>query len=261
MAYKGAGVELRMPSAAAVRRFASKLADETKRETVSFDVPVSVVYPAGFSPDIPDDGKGGEASGWVRVTHGADGSWGARALGPDTRAGQYMAESVQCVLEARRPSHAIKDAGNLLDRRKRRQASIGATLGTGHSDWVRAGYDRDTKTLILETANGAAGYVMSEKAYQAMYNVCTPEKVYQAIYNGCTAARAYQMVRQGKLQRVEVRGCKKCDRYFARLNGASRHTCPPKEASREDMAAGAAEAAGSTIHAAVAWLKALLDRK
>jgi len=221
MAYRGAGVELRMPSAAAVRRYASHLAAKTGQETVTFDVPVSTVYP---------DGAGHrEVSGWVRATRAPDGSWATRALGSRSEGAEYVAESVQCVLEARRPSRALREVGDLLERRRQRKEKLGVKLVTMRSTWVRqVGYDYATGTVLISTGQNTYGYR-------------APERTYQALAGSFSPGRAYNLLLRGKAQRVDVVECGACGRYYTQVDGASRHKCPTKEASRQAMSAAMAD--------------------
>ena len=230
MAYQGGGVQLRMPSAAAVRRYASRLAEQTGQKTVTFDVPVSTVHPDG------------ELSGWARVTRGPDGSWATRVLGARSQetGAEYVAEAVQCVLEARRPSRALKEVGDLLERRRQRKEKLGVKLVQMRSTWVRqVGYDYSTGTVIVSTGQRTFGY----KA---------PERTYQAIASAYSPGRAYNMLLRGKAQRVDVVECPDCGRYYAQVDGASQHRCPPKEASRQAMATGSDEVSGTITKAALA---------
>jgi hypothetical protein len=221
MAYAGAGVEVRMPSVAAVRRYASRLSGGTGQEAVTFDIPVSAVYPDG------------EVSGWVRATCGADGTWATRALGAHdegahTKAGEYVAESVQCLLEARRPSRALREVGDLLERRRQRRVSTGVKLAPARSSWVRkTGYDYATGTLLVSTGRHNYGYRASERSYQVIANTWSP-------------GRAFNLLVRGKAQRVDVVECDKCGRYSAQIDGAGKHRCPPQEASPQAMSARAA---------------------
>jgi hypothetical protein len=241
MAYRGAGVELRMPSAAAVRRYASKLAVETGQEAVTFDLPVSAIYPDTNRP------QGREVSGWVRATRGPDGSWATRALGfpaagPDAKARDYVAEAAQCVLDARRPSQALRDAGDLLERRNRRRGELGVKLApTPLSTWVRqAGYDRSAEVLVISTSRGSYAYKVPERAYQAIAGSQSP-------------GRAYNLLVRGKAQRVEVAECENCGRWSVKADGRGRHRCPPQEASRQAMATEGARAIAGIAGAALGF--------
>lgn len=219
--YAGAGVGIRMPSVAAVRRYAAKLAEGTNGP-VTFDVPVSASHPDG------------EVSGWVRVTRSPDGSWASRALGfpHDDKGREYISEGVQCLLEARRPTRALSEVGDLLERRRQRRSEMGVKLRPTKSTWVRqVGYDYETGTLVVSTGSHVYGY----KA---------PERTYQAIANAYSPGRAYNLFVRGKVQRVDITECEKCGRYSAQVDGEGHHRCPPSEAPRAAMAARAARIEG-----------------
>lgn len=241
MAYRGAGVELRMPSAAAARRYAAQLSDATKQATVTFDIPVSATYPG-------KDGDVAEVSGWVRATRSGDGSWSTRALGFPSDdevpgAGAYVAESTQCVLEARRPSRALRDVGDLLERRRQRHAKLGVKLKETRSTWVRQiGYDYTGGAMIISTGEHTYGYKTSPGTYQAIASSYSP-------------GWAYNRLVRGKSKRVEVVECPSCGRYFTKVNGAGKHKCPPKEAGRKEMADGD-DATGGITKAALAYWRA-----
>lgn len=200
MAYAGAGVSMRMPSVTSIRRYAS----ETKQAT--FDVPVTASYP------------GGEVTGWVRVTRSEDGTWATRGLGFSKEASAYVAEAVQCVLEARRPSRALADTGNLLERRRQRAAQIGTHIAEVRSSWIKAaGYDKATGTMVLTTATHEYGYRVPSEVFSRVTTARQPGGVFN------------QMVR-GRATRVEVRQCERCQRFSADLVS---HRCPPREAQRQ----------------------------
>ena len=129
MAYVGENVALRMPSVSAINSFSDANGiGKAKGET--FDVPVSAQFP------------GGQIDGWVRVAPGEDGTWATQGLGFTAEQSAYVAESVQCVLESRRPSRALADAGDLLERRRQRAAELGTTLQPMRSSWIKdVGYD------------------------------------------------------------------------------------------------------------------------
>ena len=210
VAYKGAGVVMRMPSVTAIRRYAGELAKsdafDPDTETVTFDVPVTAISP------------GGEVTGWVRVTHSLDGTWATRALSFPPEARAYVAEASQCVLEARRPTRALAETGDLLDRRRLRAAEIGAKLDHVRSSWIRAaGYERASGTMVVTTATHEYGY----KVPAAVFSRVRTSKQPGGVFN--------QLVR-GRAQRVEVRQCEKCGRFTAA--DIVTHRCPPKEAHR-----------------------------
>lgn len=91
-----------MPSATAIRGFA-----ERTGQGATFDVTVSGKV----------DGK--ELTGWARVRQTSPGVWSARILGePESPLG----EAVSSVLEARRVTHALRNAGDLVQRHRKRAA-------------------------------------------------------------------------------------------------------------------------------------------
>lgn len=199
MAYSGAGVELRMPSVTSIRGFAM----ETRG---TFDVPVVATYP------------GGSVSGWVRVTRLSDGSWASRGLGFSPEASSYVAESVQCLLEARRPSRALAEVGDLLDRRRQRAAKLGIRPQPVRSSWVRSvGYDPASSTMVMSTSSSASyGYAVPPSVFQSMLTSEAPGRVFNARIKG----RATQ---------VRVVQCASCSRFHRE---DAEHRCPPKEAPR-----------------------------
>ena len=209
MAYAGAGVSMRMPSVASVRRYALELAAssgvDSSTRSVTFDVPVTATYP------------GGEVTGWVRVTRSEDGGFATRGLGFSKEASAYVAEGVQCLLEARRPTRALAETGNLLERRRQRAAQIGTHLAEVRSSWIRAaGYDKATGTMVLTTATHEYGYRVPPDVFTKVTTARQPGGVFN------------QLIR-GRATRVEVRQCERCQRFTADVTA---HRCPPREAPR-----------------------------
>ena len=200
MAYQGAGVSMRMPSVTAIRAFAKDSGNAT------FDVPVTADYP------------GGEVTGWVRVTRTDDGSWATRGLGFTPESSAYVAEAVQCVLEARRPTRALHDTGDLLERRRQRAAQIGTKVEHVGSAWIKsAGYDKATGTMVVTTAAHEYGYRVPPEVFSEMSRSRKPGRVFNQVVRGVAA-------------RVEISRCERCERYTADL---TTHHCPPKEAPRQ----------------------------
>lgn len=107
--YEGAGVSLRMPSAASIRSFAST------QKGKSFDIPVEGSY------------DGGTVSGWVRCTAGDDGVWMTEGLGFENNQKQ-VAEAVSAVLESRRPTKALSGWESMDQRRAERMRRAGAKI-------------------------------------------------------------------------------------------------------------------------------------
>lgn len=205
MAYSGAGVFLRMPSATSIRRYAAEIGGQEGKST-TFDVPVSSIYP------------GGEVTGWVRVTRSPDGSFATRGLGFSRESSAYVAEAVQCVLEARRPSRALAETGDILERRRQRAARIGTTVESIRSSWIKSsGYDKATGTMVVTTATHQYGYKVPAEVFTKVTESMAPGGVFN------------QLVR-GRAKRVEVRQCALCQRFTADMD---LHRCPPKEAQRQ----------------------------
>jgi len=209
MCYTGSEVRLRMPSVAAVRSY-EQATDPPKRPGGTFDVPVSATFP------------GGEVSGWVRVIRDKDGGWATQGLGFSKAQSAYVAEAVQCVLEARHPTMALAQAGDILERRRMRAAQIGAAAERIRSKWLNAAaYEPATKTMVVvageETGNRRTyGFASDTAAFLAMVRSPAPGRVFN------------QQVR-GRATRVAVNECSQCGRFTA--EGVS-HRCPPVPSER-----------------------------
>ena len=199
MCYRGAGMAVRMPSVTSVRRFAKESGSTT------FDVPVSAVHP------------GGEVTGWVRVTRGADGSFAVRGLGFSQTDSAYVAESVQCLLEARRPSRALAEVGDILERRRSRAAALGARVEPVRSGWVeKLGYDKATGTMVMTTGARRYGYDI-------------PIDTYREVASSRSPGRVFNRLVKNRSTRIEVNECPNCHRIHV---ATVEHRCPPKEGPR-----------------------------
>ncbi|MHB8318133.1 MAG: hypothetical protein ACYDEP_02710 [Acidimicrobiales bacterium] len=211
MSYVGAGVTLRMPSVSSIRSFSNASVDG-KRPGETFDVPVSAQFP------------GGAISGWVRVVRGADGTWGTKGLGFTREQSAYVAESVQCVLEARHPSRALSEVGDLLERRRQRAAALGAVPQQVRSGWIKdVGYDQATSTMVMSTnVNSGARH----------YGFRVPFKAFQRLIQSKRPGAVFNSTIRGHSKRVTVSECEKCGRFTA--DGVS-HRCPPKPSPRHEM--------------------------
>lgn len=208
MSYVGSGVALRMPSVASIKSF-SKSTVPGKAPGETFDLPVSAQFP------------GGEVSGWVRVSVGKDGTWATQGLGFTPEQSAYVAESVQCVLESRRPSRALGEVGDLLERRRRRAAEMGAVVQDVKSTWIKsAGYDRATGTMVMRT---------DSKSGPRSYGFKVPPSVYQAVVEAPKPGVVFNHSIRGRAQSVSVAECPQCGRFTA--DGGS-HRCPPQPSQR-----------------------------
>jgi hypothetical protein len=213
MNYTGAGVSLRMPSATSIRRF------EKLNPGRSFVVPVT--------SDTPD----GPVTGWVQVTRQAPGDrWGARAGGFPANGGDQVGEAVAAILESRRVTAALSQAGDLSARRAARLSMEGQRIKKvttsgfiqGHS------YDENTNTLLVAMHDQTYGYD------------CTREDVaaYMAASRDTSVGRAYNSIIKGHRDRVEVDSCGKCG---AVTRASIQHRCRVKATA--GAGAGAYESA------------------
>lgn len=206
MSYRGAGVQVRMPSAASIRRFSEQCGSAT------FDVPISIVG---------TDGKA--RAGWVRMTRCDDGTWASRALGMGNGpAAAEAAEAVSATVEARRPGRALEAVGDLLERRRQKVASAGVRPKRISSTWVTGlGYEPANKVMVMTTRREVYGYRVESHVYGRLAAASSP---------GAT----FNEVVKGRAKRVEVVGCAYCGRF--NLADAA-HRCPPREVARPGTAA------------------------
>jgi hypothetical protein len=202
MSYSGGGVSVRMPSVASVKRFAAQSPSAT------FDMPMSVTYP------------GGSAQGWVRVTADAGGQWAVEPLGfrEGTKAGAYVAEAVSAVLEARRPTRALADTGDLIEAHKNRIDTVGgALLERRPSAWIDGlGYDRRSEMMVMRTNGRVYGYTV-------------PPKVFEQLRDAASPGRTYNRTVRNKAVRVPITQCDSCRRFH---NELAEHRCPVVAAER-----------------------------
>jgi hypothetical protein len=186
VAYAGAEVTVRMPSVTAIKRFQRQSGHPT------FDVPISAIYPDG------------SAQGWVRVTAGPDGRWAATPLGfHDAQAAGYIAESVVSVLEARRPTRALAEVGDLLARhRERLTGGDGIALTRPDSSWIDGlGYDPGAGVMVMTTRGREYGYRV-------------PPSVYEAVINSPSPGAAYTRWVRNRAERVGIERCGNCNHFY-----------------------------------------------
>lgn len=208
MAYVGNDVAIRMPSATSIKDFAAASVPG-KGIGETFDVPVSAQFP------------GGQIDGWVRVVKGENGTWATQGLGFTSEQSAYAAESVQCVLESRRPSRALREAGDILERRRGRAAELGAPVVPIASTWIKeAGYDKATGTMVI-TTEGKTG--------KKIYGYDVPIAVYLRVAKGEAPGRVFNATIRGKTTTVSVKDCGECGRVYA----TPTHRCPVKASTRK----------------------------
>lgn len=204
MLYEGAGVAMRMPSATAVRRFANELNGEP------FDLPIEASYP------------GGSAQGYVRVQRGADGRWLTHAVGVDTstpegrRRYAYMSEAVSAVLEGRRPSLALGEVTDLMERRRERRQQVGERLQAPatESPAVRGvGYTAATRTMFVQLRSRVYAYTdIDPETFEKLRRSYTPGRFYNDTVKGRKPAQA-------------AVSCEVCGNYFV---ASVQHHCRPQ---------------------------------
>ena len=193
MAYKSAdgSFAVRMPSATSIKAF--------ERQTgTTFDVPVSA---------LSSDGR--VVSGWVRVTRSGT-SWATTELGDFGPSGIEVSEAVSCVLEARRPSRALAQAGDLRRRRAEKVARNGVTVVPVPSTFI--------DTIAYDTSSGIMGVTIRGKTYG--YQV--PESSFDSVRVDRSPGRVYNRLVKGR-PRMAVDKCEQCGRF---TSAATTHTCP-----------------------------------
>lgn len=172
--YEGAGVSVRMPSATSIKSFSKDRSYET------FDIPVQV------------EGKGGTTvSCQVRVTQTGPNSWSTQALNMPEGAAAKVSESVNAVLESRRPTLALKDVektyeGGLAERRKKRMETGGTKLDTiDSSSFIRAaGYNREAGEMYITLNERKYGYQVDQETYNYLRNSQSAGRVYNRYIKG-----------------------------------------------------------------------------
>ncbi|WP_292716246.1 KTSC domain-containing protein [Microbacterium sp. 13-71-7] len=196
--YEGSEVTLRMPSVASIEAFA-------RQTGTTFDMPVEAATPRG------------PVTGHVRVTRHEDGRWSVSAVGMPQAEGAYAAEAVNAVLETRRPSLALHDIKDVLQRRRERIAAAGVRLRrVDASSWITGiGYNEADEQLVVEMNGRTYGYHVSREAYQETLEAPSVGRAYNAFVKG--------------QPRYEVAQCERCTRYY---NASNTHRC----ASQHDTA-------------------------
>ena len=198
--YQGNGNAIRMPSKAAISRFA-------KDPGGTFDLPVEFA------------GKdGGLVSTNVRCTQVAAGVWHVTACGrPASKAEVAAAEAVRAVLEAQRPTLALESAKDLM-RRAESHAPVGAIRRTpvATSTFIKAaGFGRRTPVVTVEMHGKVYGYSVPLSDASAFASV---------IRQGGSVGAAYNEHVKGK-PRVEIRDCRRCGAQVPVGDGLPAHIC------------------------------------
>jgi hypothetical protein len=209
MCYSGSGVSVRMPSATSVRRFSAE-------QPGTFDVPVTAEI------------GGASVQGWVRVTRTGD-RFHTSALGFGAGAEPHVAEAVSAVLEARRPSMALRECGDLLERRRARLEAAGTPLQPVSSSWIDSvGYEDDSDTMVVTTKRGDTyGYDVGRSTFDTIVESSSP-------------GRAYNELVKGRTDRKQVSRCQACARF---TTAGAPHACAASHRARTTGAERANEQA------------------
>ena len=169
--YSSGEIAIRMPSAAAIRRYSTELGGGT------FDVPISAEGPAGRP-----------IAGHVRVTETSPGCWSVAAVNMPKGADAKIAEAVNAVLEARRPTFAldqVEKAGGLLEKARERRAAAGVELSDVNSTWIRgAGYNDETGEVVLDLLGRRYAYEVPRGVYEYVMSAPSPGSAYNALIKG-----------------------------------------------------------------------------
>lgn len=209
MCYSGSGISVRMPSATSVRRFSTE-------QPGTFDVPVSAEL------------DGATVQGWVRVTRTGD-RFHTSALGFPGGSDAHVAEAVSAVLEARRPSMALREAGDLLERRRARLEAAGTPLQPVNSSWIASvGYEDESSTMVVATKRGDTyGYAVDHSTFDRVAGSSSP-------------GRTYNELVKGQADRKQVTRCEACARF---TTAGAPHVCAAAHRARTSGAERANEAA------------------
>ncbi|MGR6900398.1 hypothetical protein [Glutamicibacter sp. V16R2B1] len=195
--YKGSGIELRMPSATAIKEFAKAINDEV------LDIPIEMKTASGAT-----------LHSWVRAVKTASGEWQTTTLGKHgaSSGGHQAAEAVAAVLEARRPTVALEEVGNLLDRRREKSARTGTRSG-GKSLFGGAykdiAYDSVTKILSVNYVGKVIGRLVEPQVAKEFLSSTNPHATWNKFIRPAV--------------NVWVEECPECRR---RYSIDANHTCP-----------------------------------
>jgi hypothetical protein len=197
MSYAGKDVTVRMPSASAIKRFAYNNAG-------TFDVPVTATFP------------GGAVSGWLRVTQNGANEWSVQGLNFPAGDSEQVAEAVSAILEARRPSTALRDAGDLRARRAARIEAAGVAIRPSPNDSfiTGAGYDQKHGVLAVKIGSRVYGYELAADRVKAFGNSSSIGAAYNRLIKGRNA--------------TEVVECQRCHRFNV---ATASHRCPSKHSA------------------------------
>ena len=205
--YEGAGVEVRMPSATAMRRYASKIKGDT------FDMPVTAAYP------------GGSVTGWVRCTRYGDHDWSVQPLGfSDKRGGAIVSEAVESIACAKRPRMALHQAGDALLKRRLQKADNPQMVDTHKkSSFINAvGYRESDQTAIVSIRSRRKGETQDTVR---TYGYPVPRENYEKMVKSGSLGAAYNAYLKKVAKSIPMSACKRCQASYP---STSAHKCPDK---------------------------------
>ncbi len=201
--YSSNGFSLRMPSAASIHRFAAI-------NRGAFDIPVEAT-----------NAEGRTVTAWVRTVQHQPGSWSVSGLGFGGVTDAQVSEGVASVLEARRPSFALRRAGDLIEKHRQRVADEGTRLRGLRSGWISAvGYSDTDGLLVMRTraTTDTHGNPVPAKAYGSMVS----RETFEELKTSDRPGTIYNLMVKGSPGQM-VRTCPTCSRVFP---AARAHTCP-----------------------------------
>lgn len=203
MTYEGNGFTLRMPSATSIRSFSAA-------GRGAFDIPVEAT-----------DEHGRCITAWVRAVQHKPGHWSVSGLGFGGATDAKVSEAVASVLESRRPTAAVRQAGDLIEKHRQRLADRGESLQPVRSGWIAAvGYSDADRIVMMHTQarTNAAGLHVPGRTYATQ----VPPEVFEELQTADRPGAVYNRLVKGRPGQM-VASCGRCGRTYA----ASRaHDCP-----------------------------------
>ena len=221
MTYTGNGFALRMPSATSIRSFSAA-------NRGAFDIPVEAT-----------DEHGRSITAWVRAVQHKPGHWSVSGLGFGGVTDAKVSEAVASVLESRRPTAALRQAGDLIEKHRQRLADRGETLQPVRSGWIAAvGYSDVDRMVLMQTrptTNAAGDYVASKT-----YATNVSREIFEDLRSADAPGAVYNRLVKGHPRQL-VKACGQCGRTYA----ASRtHDCPQLAEDRSQPVEGLDESKG-----------------
>ncbi len=163
---------------------------------------------------------GRQITAWVRAVRHGPGSWSVSGLEFGGTADAQVSEAVASVLESRRPTMALRAAGDLVEKHRQRLADLGVMLGAVRSSWIAAVGYSDTDGLLTmqtRTKTDADGHPVLPRTYGSH----VPREVFEQLAASDRPGTIYNRLVKGHPSQL-VKSCRRCGRVYA----ASRsHVC------------------------------------